>query len=228
MKLDRISEHVWVYPFEERRDRPNLSYIHGDKWNLAVDAGHSDEHVKEFYNALKDEGFALPDITVITHWHWDHTLGMHAVNGLTLSNGVTKQYLTDLKQKIEKEGVESFLDFDQSIREEYKDGKPVIVTMPDMIFSGEMRFDLGGCKVRIFQTQAPHTDDSTLIEVINDKVLILGDCTGGTFPDWKVDQALAEKLAATIESIDPKVCLPGHWSALSKEIIIQDLLYGED
>ena len=136
MKLNRISEHVWVYPFEERRDRPNLSYIHGDKWNLAVDAGHSDEHVKEFYNALKDEGFALPDITVITHWHWDHTLGMHAVNGLTLSNGVTKQYLTDLKQKIEKEGVESFLDFDQSIREEYKDGKPVIVTMPDMIFFG--------------------------------------------------------------------------------------------
>ena len=95
MKLNRISEHVWVYPFEERRDRPNLSYIHGDKWNLVVDAGHSDEHVKEFYNALKEEGFALPDITVITHWHWDHTLGMHAVHGLTLSNEKTKEYLLD-------------------------------------------------------------------------------------------------------------------------------------
>lgn len=228
MKLDRISEHVWVYPFEERRDRPNLSYIHGEKWNLAVDAGHSDEHVMEFYNALKEEGLQLPDITVITHWHWDHTLGMHAVNGLTLSNEATKKYLIDLKQKIDREGVESFLALDESIREEYKGDKPVTVTMPDMIFSGKMDLDLGGCMVTIFQTQAPHTDDSTLIEVINDRVLILGDCTGGTFPDWNVDQVLAQKLAETIESIDPKICLPGHWSPLSKEIIVQDLLYGED
>ena len=228
MKLDKISEHVWVYPFEERRDRPNLSYIQGKKWNLAVDAGHSDEHVKEFYDALKEEGLDLPDITVITHWHWDHTLGMHAVNGLTVANEKTKSYLVDLDQKIKVEGVESFLDFDQSIREEYKGGKPVIVTMPDMIFSGEMNFDLGDCNVRIFQTQAPHTDDSTLVEVINDRVLIMGDCTGGTFPDWKVDQELADKLAATIEAIDPKICLPGHWSPLSKDVIVQDLLYGEE
>ena len=228
MRLEKISEHVWVYPYEERRDRPNLSYIHGDRWNLAVDAGHSREHVEEFYEALKEEGLSLPDITVITHWHWDHTLGMHAVNGLTISNEKTKQYLEDLRKKIKDQGVESFLDLDESIREEYKDGKSVIVTMPDMIFTGEMMFDLGGCKVRAFEALAPHTDDSTLIEVISDEVLILGDCTGGTFPDWKVDQALAEKLAQTIESIDPKLCLTGHYSPLSKEIIIQDLLYGED
>ena len=59
MKLDKISEHVWVYPFEEKRDRPNLSYIHGDRWNLAVDAGHSEEHTKEFYAALNEAGHSL-------------------------------------------------------------------------------------------------------------------------------------------------------------------------
>lgn len=228
MKLDKISEHVWVYPFEEKRDRPNLSYIHGDRWNLVVDAGHSEEHTKEFYAALNEAGLTLPDITVITHWHWDHILGMHAVNGLTIANEKTKQYIADFKQRIENEGTDVFFAFDERIREEYKDGKPVVVTMPDMVFSGEMKMNLGGCNVRIFQTEAPHTDDSTLIEVIDDKVLILGDCTGGTFPDWTVDQTLAEKLAKTIEDINPDICLPGHWSPLSKEIIIQDLLYGED
>lgn len=228
MKLDKISEHVWVYPFEEKRDRPNLSYIHGDRWNLVVDAGHSEEHTKEFYAALNEAGLTLPDITVITHWHWDHILGMHAVNGLTIANEKTKQYIADFKQRVENEGTDVFFAFDERIREEYKDGKPVVVTMPDMVFSGEMKMNLGGCNVRIFQTEAPHTDDSTLIEVIDDKVLILGDCTGGTFPDWTVDQTLAEKLAKTIEDINPDICLPGHWSPLSKEIIIQDLLYGED
>ena len=228
MKLDKISEHVWVYPFEERRDRPNLSYIHGGRWNLVVDAGHSEEHTKEFYAAINEAGLPLPDITVITHWHWDHILGMHAVNGLTIANGKTNQYIADFKKRIENEGTDFFFEFDERIREEYKDGKQVIVTMPDMVFSGEMMLNIGGCNVRIFQAEAPHTDDSTLIEVIEDKVLILGDCTGGTFPDWTVNQTLAEKLAKTIEDIDPALCLPGHWNALSKEIIIQDLLYGED
>ena len=228
MKLDKISEHIWVYPYEEKRDRPNLSYVHGDRWNLAVDAGHSEDHTKEFYAALEEAGLPLPDITVITHWHWDHILGMHAVHGLTLANDKTKQHIIDFKNKIEKEGKESFFAFDESVREEYKDGKPVVVTLPDMVFSGEMMLDLGNCTVRIFQAEAPHTDDSTLVEVIEDKVLILGDCTGGEFPEWKVDQVLAEKLAKTIDNIDPDLCLPGHWSALSKEIIINDLLYGED
>lgn len=227
MKLEKISEHVWVYPFEERRDRPNLSYIRGERWNLAVDAGHSKEHLMEFYDALKEEGLPLPDITVITHWHWDHILGMHAVHGLTLANEKTKQYITDFKHRIETEGTDFFLAFHESVREEYKDGKPVVVTLPDMVFSGEMKLDLGNCQVRVFQAEAPHTDDSTLIEVVEDKVLILGDCTGGTFPDWTVDQVLADKLAVTITNIAPDICLPGHWTPLKKEIIIQDLLDGE-
>ena len=55
MQLNRMTERIWVYPFEEERDRPNLSYIRGDRWSLAVDAGHSAEHTREFYRALEDE-----------------------------------------------------------------------------------------------------------------------------------------------------------------------------
>ena len=60
-----------------------------------------------------------------------------------------------------------------------------------------------------------------------EKLLILGDCTGGTFPDWTVDQSLADQLAETIRRISPATCLPGHWTPLDPEIIIQDLLNGE-
>ena len=117
MELKRLSEHTWYLPFEEKRDRPNLCYIHGEKLNLAVDAGHSEDHTKEFYKALEEAGLPLPDITVITHWHWDHTLGMHAVHGLTLANEKTRQHIADFKHKIETEGTEGFLAFDECIRE---------------------------------------------------------------------------------------------------------------
>lgn len=227
MKLNRLTERVWVYPYEEKRDRPNLSYIRGDNWSLAVDAGHSEEHTREFYRALEEEGLPLPQLTVITHWHWDHTFGMHAVHGLCLANERTNQYLDAFRRRLEAEGTEFFLEMDERIRNEYEDGKPVVVTLADLVFRGEMLLDAGNCPIRVFQAEAPHTDDSTLIEIPGEKLLILGDCTGGAFPEWTVDQALAEKLAQTVREINPEICLPGHWTPLSPEIIIQDLLEGE-
>ena len=48
MKMVRLSERVWYYPYEPERDRPNLGYVKGDNWALAVDAGHSAAHTEEF------------------------------------------------------------------------------------------------------------------------------------------------------------------------------------
>ncbi len=226
MNLDRLTERIWVYPYEEKRDRPNLSYIRGDNWSLAVDAGHSEDHTKEFYRALEKEGLPLPKLTVLTHWHWDHTFGMHAVHGICLANEQTNQYLDAFRKRLEAEGTGFFFEMDERIRNEYEDGKPVRVTLADLIFRDEILLDAGNCPIRVFQAEAPHTDDSTLVEIPREKVLILGDSTGGAFPEWTVDQTLADKLAQTVREIEPEICLPGHWTPLSPEIIIQDLHEG--
>jgi glyoxylase-like metal-dependent hydrolase (beta-lactamase superfamily II) len=226
MKLNRLTERIWVYPYEAERDRPNLSYIRGDRWSMAVDAGHSADHTQEFYGALEEAGLPLPKLTVLTHWHWDHTFGMHAVHGLCLANERTNQYLEAFRKRLETEGTAFFLKMDERIRKEYADGKPVTVTPADLVFKGEMLLDAGNCPISVFQAEAPHTDDSTLIEVPGEKVLILGDSTGGVFPEWTVDPVLAGKLAETVGTVQPEICLPGHWTPLSPEVIIQDLLEG--
>ena len=227
-ELKRLTGRIWVYPYEEERDRPNLSYIRGDRWSLSVDAGHSAEHTLEFYRAVEEAGLPLPRITVITHWHWDHTLGMHAVKGLCLANERTNLHLAEFGRRIREEGTGFFLAMDERIRREYRDGKPVVVTPADMIFRGEILLDAGNCPVRVFQAESPHTDDSSLIEVPGENVLILGDSTGGTFPEWTVDPVLAGKLADTIRGVNPAVCLPGHWTPLSAEDVIRDMLEGEE
>lgn len=224
MKPDRLTQRIWVYPYEEERDRPNLIYIRGDRFSLAVDAGHSAEHVREFYRSLEEAGLPLPSLTVLTHWHWDHTFGMHAVRGLCLACERTNRYLADFRARLEREGPAFFLAMHESIRREYADGKPVVVTPADLVFRGEMLLDAGGCPVRVFQAEAPHTDDSVLIEVPGERVLILGDSDCGVFPDWTMDPDLAGKLAETVRKIDPELCLPGHGEPLSPERIIEDLL----
>ena len=224
MKLEKLAGRVWVLPFEEERDRPNLIYVRGDRWSLAVDAGHSEDHVSAFYATLAAEGLPLPALTVLTHWHWDHTFAMHAVHGLCLANQRTNAHLEDFRRKLEREGREMFLSMHPSIRREYAGDRPVVVVPADLTFSGEMRLDPGGCPIRVFQAESPHTDDSTLVLLEQEKLLCLGDADGGVFPTWEKDPALARQLAETIRGTGAETCLCGHWTPLSREETIRDLL----
>ena len=224
MELKRLSEHIWYMPYEEERDRPNLGYVKGDNWSLAIDAGHSDIHVKEFYALLEKENLPLPSLTVLTHWHWDHTFGMHAVNGLCIANEKTNSHLLEWKSKIESNGPDEFLAIDESIRKEYANNKKVIVVPADILFSDELTLDLGGCKVQVIESEAPHTDDSTLVYVVKDKVLFLGDSTCKDFRKGIKDKNLCKKLADKIKSINPQICVEGHWIPVEPDDTLNDLM----
>ncbi len=224
--LIHLTDRVWVYPYEETRDRPNLGYVRGDRLCLAVDAGHSDAHIAEFHDALKAAGLPLPDITVLTHWHWDHTFAMHKVHGLTLANGRTDRHLRDFREKVEREGVEAFLAMDESIRREYAGNRPVVIVSADVAFSGAIDIDLGGCRVRAFEVETPHTDDATFVLIPDEGVLFIGDANSGVFPTWKRDPSLAKKLTGTIADLDARIFVEGHWTPTTKEDIIRDLLEG--
>ncbi len=223
MKLIRLTERVWFYPYEEERDRPNLCYIRGDRWSLAVDAGHSADHTRVFYHALEEEDLPLPQLTVLTHWHWDHTFGMHAVHGLCLANERTNRCLEDFRLRLREEGTAFFFAMHESIRREYAGGRPVVVTTADLVFHKEIILDPGGCPVRVFTADSPHTDDSTLVCIPGERVLIMGDSDSGSFPDWNKDAVLSRKLAETVKKSDTDICLTGHWAPLSAEEVIRDL-----
>ena len=211
MKLERLTERIWYYPFEKERDRPNLGYIRGDRWSLAVDAGHSDAHLAEFYRALEEADLPLPQLTVLTHWHWDHTFAMHAIHGLSLANTVTNRHLRDFRDRIEKNGPEEFLALDESIRLEYSEDRPVVITLPDMTFMDSMSLDAGNCPVHVFHAPGPHTDDSTLIYVPGEKTLFLGDAACGVFPNGEKDAHLAGLLRHTLSLSGADIFMEGHW-----------------
>ena len=223
MDLIRVSEKVWFAPYEEERDRPNLGYIRGERWSLAVDAGHSDAHVEEFYAALEKNGLPLPALTVLTHWHWDHTFGLHRIRGLSVANARTNSHLAQFKDRIAKEGAESFLSLDASIRKEYAGGRPVVIVPADMEFEGELRLDAGKTPIRLFEASSPHTDDSTLVYLPGEKILFLGDAPCGEFPTWEQDREKTLQFIRTIEAIDASICISSHWLPQTKEELLAEL-----
>ena len=223
MELIQATDRIWYSMYEEERDRPCLGYIRGDHWSIAVDAGHSDAHVKEFYEALQAEGLPLPKLTVITHWHWDHSFGMHAISGLSVANERTNRYLKEYKEKISREGEESFLSLDPSIPREYAGGRPVVIVPADIVFGDRMELDPGGVPVCLSTCVSPHTDDTTLVYLPGEKYLFLGDCISGVFPTWERDPARTRQLIGTLRGIDADRCIGGHWPVFKKEELLHAL-----
>ena len=224
-KLQRISKHVWILPFNSPKDRPNLGYILGGEKALAVDAGHSSSHVEDFYNAIRSEDLSLPELTVITHWHWDHTFGMHAVHGETLARPETSDKLAQIQAEMEADPDKAsrFLNSDASIRREYAGGVPLKVVPAGKIVTEDQSIDLGGLTVELLWSVSPHTDDSLLVYVPGDRVLFVGDAQLGEFPSWRMDWDKLAALADKVRSLDADVVIDGHWKPYTKEQFLAEI-----
>jgi len=228
MELYRLNDRIWYSEYETDRDRPALGYIRGDDFSVAIDAGHSDAHVNEFYDALKEHELPLPSLTVITHWHWDHSFGMHAIHGLSVANRKTNEYLKDFIAKRSEENDRKFLELDPSIALEYKDDRPIIVKEADIIFEDRLHLNAGNTRIELFQAPSSHTSDSTLILLPEEKVLFFGDALSGVFPTWIADPDLQKQFIDTIEALDVEKCIGGHWPVFTKEGLLYELYhYGE-
>ncbi len=222
MKLNKINDRIWVSSFEEERDRPALGYIRGDKYSLAVDAGHSKEHVEEFYSLLKEAELPLPELTVMTHWHWDHTFGMFAINELSLAEKRTEEHLQKLMMEWDDESEDRLKAMDEHIALEYKDQSMQVVGA-DVVFGDEISLDLGGIKVQCLHTESPHTDDSVLILLPEERVLFFGDCISGEYPEWIVDIERMKLLITKLEELDFDLAIGGHWEPESKRELVERL-----
>lgn len=222
MKLNRINDRIWVSSFEEDRDRPALGYIRGDKYSLAVDAGHSKEHVEEFYSLLKEAELPLPELTVMTHWHWDHTFGMFAINELSLAEKRTEEHLQKLMMEWDDESEDRLKAMDEHIALEYRDQSMQVVGA-DLVFGDKISLDLGGIKVQCLHTESPHTDDSVLILLPEERVLFFGDCISGEYPEWIVDIERMKLLITKLEELDFDLAIGGHWEPESKRELVEKL-----
>lgn len=224
MELYQYSDRICYSAYEEERDRPALGYIRGDRYSIAVDAGHSEAHLNEFYDALRKKDLPLPEITVITHWHWDHSFAMHCINGVSLANRMTDSYLRYFIENRTEESDQEFLNLDPSISKEYEGGRKEIIVIPaDIVYEDKVILDCGNLKVEVFECVSPHTDDATLIYVPDEKVLFIGDCISGVFPSWIADPVLLKQLIDKLETIDAKYIIGGHWPIFSKEALLKQL-----
>lgn len=233
MELQKLSNRIYYLPHEEETDRPVLGYINGDKYSVAIDAGNSSKHVEKFYNELRNANLRLPDYTVITHWHWDHTFGMHAVAGKTISGHLTNEKLkevstwqwtdSDMKERLETgKDIEMC---DKCIKLEYLNRENIKVITSNIEFSGSLKINLGGIYCDIMEIEAPHSEDSVLIYVPEEETIFVGDadCEDHYNNHGKYDKNKLEKYIELIRTLDFTNYVLGHDKPESREEVINYL-----
>ena len=230
--LIRMSERLFVLPYEEETDRPNLYYIRGDRYCAAVDAGNSKAHVERFYQALQASGMRLPDCTFISHWHWDHTFGLHAIHGVSYSTLLTQNKLKEvMKWKWNEEAMqereetgEDISFCNEHIRIEYPDLNQIKVTATDRIISEPVSFDLGGICADLIPRDSTHSRDALFVYLPSEKVLILQDADCEDFYHGSVyNQEKLKDMIAFFESLDYEYHCLGHAMPETKEEALKRL-----
>ena len=234
MLLKQLTDRVYYLPWSRETDQPNLYYIHGRDFSVAVDAGQSKRHVRLFYGALRQAGLPLPRYTVITHWHWDHTFGLAYIAGESIAHCLTVEQLkkvqhwawTDEAMRERERTGEDIAFCNECIRKEYPDLKDIAVSLPHMGIEVPQTLDMGDMQLHLLPVDSPHSRDSLLAYLPREKVLFVGAADCG---DYYENGGLAEphRLKAYLDVIRPldyTLCCIGHDAPESREENLRNML----
>ena len=231
-KLVKLSERLYYLPYQEAGDRPNLYYVKGDDYSVAIDAGNSGRHVEKFYDALTEMGFDLPKYTIISHWHWDHTFGLKYINGKSMSTTLTHDKLIevgkwkwtpeDMKQR-ELTG-EDIPFCNENIFIEYPDLNEIEVVTTDITIDENTNLDLGGISIELMPRESTHSRDSLFVYLPSEKALIVEDADCEDFyNNATYDIDTLRDMIRFFESLDYEKHLLGHAEYETKEFALSRL-----
>ncbi len=233
MTLTTMTSSTLFLPHEEETDRPALGYVRGSRSALMIDAGNSAAHAQQFLTALDEQGLPHPRYTAITHWHWDHCYGLHALDTVSVCGIETNEMLramadwqwTDEAMRQRLASGEDIEFCDHCIRLEYPDRSAIRVQTADIVFDSFLSIDLGGIECRLLWLENSHADDHTVVFVPQEKVLFVGDILGPDLHhgEMKYYERKLRSLISALDSLDFEMALTGHNGVWSKAEVLDDL-----
>ncbi len=182
MKQFGKTVHYWEP--EEASDRPGIVYLRGEKRSLLFDAGNSRRHAQMILDDLAANGLPYPDYTLISHMHADHWFGLVALSSTSFASARTIAATREAAGKSwDRASIEARIKAGEDYPEllasldlEYFDHNEAIrLAVPEIGISDCADFDLGGVHCRFKFVGGDHADDSSVLYITEEKLLLLGD-----------------------------------------------------
>lgn len=189
--LNKLTSRVYYMDYLQNGDRPVLGLVVGDNYSLIIDGGNSKAHCDKFLGYIKELDIPRIEYLVLTHWHWDHVIGIEYMKNNPLTKGIkvianklTEEKLSWMKElewtdeEIRKRVIsgEEIEFCEEHIKIEHSSNERNFnIISPDIIFNDELSIDLGSVIVNLEKVNADHSEDCTLINIKEEKVVFIGD-----------------------------------------------------
>jgi glyoxylase-like metal-dependent hydrolase (beta-lactamase superfamily II) len=219
-RLERASEHVWWFTPDERTDRPALAAVAGRTATALLEVGASVEHTSSFLAALAPLGLPPVRAAVLTHWHWDHAFGGVALDVPIIAHRLTAAELarqaafdwSDAALDARVDAGEEIAFCRDMIRLEIPDRSDLEIVLPQVVFDDRLALDLGGVHVALEHVGGDHAADSVVMHVVEDGLLVLGDCLYQRLyaPEPYLTPATVLALIARIQALGARLAIEGH------------------
>lgn len=234
--LRKLTDVIYYLPSDESTDRPSIGYVRGRKYSLMVDAGASPIHVQLFLSELEQNGLKRPDFVLLTHWHWDHVFGLAALkesNVLSIACKMTNDRLVRMRTwewtpEAILERLSSGEDVEfcvEMMEKEYPGFRNIQIATAEVTFEDRLVLDLGGITCELLRVGGPHTEDSVICFVQEEKVLFLGDASGEDLlcvPAREYRRKL-DDLLHRLEPLPFELVVPGHWGDEKRDDTLRDI-----
>ena len=225
--MKRISKHVWLLPYDEATDRPNLGYIESAGQAFLFDVGCGPKSVALLKDALAQAELPWPTTALISHYHWDHCFASGCIDCRLVASAYTAKKMqemlahspVDLDDWIDEERfMPAFCK--EHLHLEYHSGKEVNLRAIDEIIKDGDRFTVGDIQLRVIELISPHCEGQLGLFVEEDGVLFVGDADSGRIVgfDFIEDKEKRCRYDQQLAEIDFKTIVISHYDPLSKEM----------
>lgn len=184
--FEKVTENIFVRPYERYSDRPNIGLICGRTHSLLYDARNSSYHIMEIRRDLDALEIPEPDYVALSHWHWDHSFGSHAWRAAIIACRDADSRLRNMqtwswddasrKNRLDRGVKIAFCH--ETILREYPDPSQIQIWTADIIFDACLSLDLGGVTCELIHVGGPHSGDSVICYIPSDGFVFLGDSYG--------------------------------------------------
>lgn len=181
LKLTQISPHVWILPRhpDKNRVQATVGMVVTARQTILIDSGNSLQLARQIQATLA--AMDVPPISrvVYTHHHWDHTFGACVYGVPAVAHRLSHQLLTQmrlenvgetyLRTKVER-NPKLILDWTAEDWEQFE------IVLPEITYEGRECLHFDDVSLELVHVGGVHAADSTVIKVVNEGVMFLGDC----------------------------------------------------
>lgn len=214
----KVAPGVTVIPDSRIAFVPNIGLIEGSEGLLVVDTGLGEENGARVLSLAREIAGDRRLYLTTTHFHPEHSFGAAAFQGSAtlIMNAAQAQELREKGQPY----VELFKTFGSQLARRLEGTR---LPEPERVYSGEMTLDLGGREVILREIPA-HTRGDQLIYVPDLSLIFTGDIAETHFfpimPDSDASAGRWIKVLRLLETLDPKIVVPGHGAVGNAELLV--------